>query len=130
MNTTSTPSTSRRFRGLIAAAILGVLTSGASAVCTAADATDLRSRVVTYRDLNISKTQGAAVLYGRIRAAAASVCSVPEDADFSARLRESPCIRKAIAQAVSAINQPALFAIYNANNRTPLPVLLVADGPR
>lgn len=130
MNTTSTTSTSIRFRGLIAAAILGTLTAGFSAVCSADDAADLRSRVVTYRDLNISKAQGAAVLYGRIRAAAASVCSVPEDADFSARLRESPCIRKAIAQAVSAINQPALFAIYNANNRTPLPVLLVAEAPR
>jgi UrcA family protein len=132
MNTTSTKSNSIRLRGLIAAAVLGALASSFSAVCAAADAdaTDLRSSVVTYRDLNVSKTQGAAVLYGRIRTAAQSVCSVPVDADFSAKLHETPCIRKAIAEAVSAINQPELFAVYNANNRTPLPVVLVAKGAR
>jgi UrcA family protein len=132
MNTISTNSNSIRLRGLIAAAILGALASSFSAVCAAADtdATDLRSRVVTYRDLNVSKAQGAAMLYGRIRAAAEGVCSVPEDADYSAKLRESPCIHKAIAEAVSAINQPELFAVYNANNRTPLPVVLVAKGAR
>jgi UrcA family protein len=130
----STNSNSTRLRGLIAAAILGALASSLSAVCAAADAgadaSDLRSIVVTYRDLNVSKGQGAAMLYGRIRAAAKSVCSVPEDADYSAKLRESPCIHKAIAEAVSAINQPELFAVYNANNRTPLPVVLVAKGAR
>jgi UrcA family protein len=132
MNNISTNSNSIRLRGLIAATVLAALASSFSAVCAAADAdaTDLRSHVVTYRDLNVSKAQGAAVLYGRIRAAAESVCSVPEDADFSAKLRESPCIHKAIAEAVSAINQPELFAVYNANNRTPLPVLLVAKGAR
>jgi UrcA family protein len=132
MNTISTNSNSIRLRGLIAAAILAALGSSFSDVCAAADtdATELRSRVVAYQDLNVSKAQGAAVLYGRIRAAAASVCSVPEDADFSAKLREAPCIHKAIAEAVSAINQPELFAVYNANNRTPLPAVLVAKGAR
>src|SRR6202035_4074413 len=92
MNNISTNSNSIRLRGLIAAAILGALASSFSAVCSAADtdadATDLRHLVVTYRDLNVSKAQGAAMLYGRIHAAAKSVCSVPEDADFSAKLRE------------------------------------------
>lgn len=125
-------STSIRFRGLIAAAILGALASSFSAVSVAADpgATDLRSSVVNYQDLNVLKPQGAAALYGRIRTAAESVCSVPEAADFAATLQVSPCVHKAIAQAVSAINQPTLIAVYNAKNKTPLPVIVAAGGAR
>jgi len=126
----NTISNSIRFRGLIAAAILGAVASSFSAVSAAADTTDLRSIVVSYKDLNISKDQGAAVLYGRIRTAAERVCSVPEDADFSAQLQVSHCVHKAIAEAVSAINQPTLIAVYNAKNKTPLPVIVAAGGVR
>lgn len=127
----NTMSTSIRSRGLIAAAILGALASSFSAVAVAAepDVVELRSSVVNYRDLNVLKPQGAAALYGRIQTAAESVCSVPEDADFAAKLHVSLCVRNAIAQAVSAINQPTLIAVYNAKNKTPLPVI-VAGGAR
>jgi hypothetical protein len=33
------------------------------------------------------------------------------------------CMHKAITAAVIKVNQPALFAVYNANNTAPLPVI-------
>jgi UrcA family protein len=128
--TMNTMTTSSSLRGLITAAIFGALASSFSAVSAADDSTDLPTTVVQYQDLNISNPQGAAALYGRIRTAAGKVCSIPGDTDFAAKLRVSPCVHKAIADAVTAINQPALVAVYNANNRTPLPVILAAGQVR
>jgi UrcA family protein len=123
--TTSTP-----LRSLIAAAIFGALASGFTAVSAAADSTDAPQVVVKYGDLNISNQQGAAALYGRIRRAAESVCPRFELSQLASQARRVACVHKAITDAVTTVNQPALFAEYNAKYRSPLPIMLAAGQGR
>ena len=104
--------TSIGLRGLIAASIFGVVASSLS-VASAADP-DTASRTVKFADLNIAQPAGAHALYLRIRAAAQVACSYywfPTDA------HKARCVRDATADAVTRINQPALSAVYNANNK-------------
>ncbi|MDP9087737.1 MAG: UrcA family protein [Pseudomonadota bacterium] len=114
---------SRSLRGLVATAIFGAFAS--SFAVSTAYGTEPVSLTVKFADLNISKLPGAAVLYARIDAAAKNACSYywfKSDAD------ENRCLHDAIANAVNKINQPALFAVYNAKNKTSLPTVLVAQS--
>jgi UrcA family protein len=126
MNTTTTCT---NFRGLIAAAIFSVAASSFTGIC-AADSSDARSTVVKYADLNIANPQDAATLYSRIRKAAEGVCWRSEGNAHMVYGETTICVHKAIADSVTAVNQPALSAVYNAKNRTPLPVILAADHTR
>src|ERR1700675_31938 len=111
--TMNTSTASTGLRGLIATAIFGALASSFSAV-TAADPGAVNI-TVKFADLNISSTSGARVLYERIRAAAQAACAYywfHTDAD------EARCVRDAVANAVTRINQPALSAVYNAKYKT------------
>jgi len=112
-------------RGLIAAAVFGALASSLSAVCAADGAPKPVSLTVKFSDLNISKPPGAAVLYARITAAAQNACSYywfKSDAD------QNRCVNGAIANAVTKIDQPALFAVYNAKNKTAPSTALVSQN--
>jgi UrcA family protein len=106
----------------IAIAMFGTLASSFSAV-SAADPSPV-SINVKFADLNISTPSGALVLYDRIRAAAQGACShywFAKDAD------EARCVRDAIATAVTKVNRPALFAVYNTKNKPPLPTTLMSQ---
>jgi UrcA family protein len=122
MNTMSPFSTLRR----IAATVLcGSLASGVTVVANAAQEGDVMTQVVKYGDLDVSNAQGAAMLYSRIRAAAANVCRPYDSLDFSPRLLHD-CMHKAIKDAVVKVDQPALFAVYNAKNGTSRGVILAS----
>ena len=115
--------TSTGLRGLIATAIFGFLGLG---LCAGASADpSAESRTVKFADLNLSDPSGAHVLYRRIRAAAEVVCS---SYFFATDTEKARCVRDATADAVTKINQPALSAVYNANNRTSLPSGLVSQS--
>jgi UrcA family protein len=122
--------TSTRLRRLIAGAIISVVASGFAAECIAADAGDAPQVVVHYSDLNLSNPKGAAALYTRIRRAADTVCPGYNLAEVTSRTRRDACVRKAIADAVITVNEPALFAQYNANNSSKLPVMIAAGQNR
>jgi UrcA family protein len=79
---------------------------------------------VKFADLDISNPSGAHVLYRRIRAAAQVVCSYYF---FATDTDKARCVRDATADAVTKINQPALSAVYNANNKTSAPSGLVSQ---
>jgi UrcA family protein len=104
-------SRSASLRGLIATAIFGTLIAGFSAV-SAADPSST-SITVKYADLNIASPTGALVLYKRIRAAAKRACNYFW---FKTDEDEAGCVQHTIANAVSKVNQPALSAVYDANN--------------
>jgi UrcA family protein len=127
MNTT-TISTS--LRALIATAIFGALASSFAAVSVAADSNEAPKTIVKFEDLNVSNPQGAAVLYARIRAAAEGVCGPNDYPYLPFNTRTEACVHKAIADAVTAVNRPALIAVYNAKNRSPLPIVLAAGQSR
>jgi UrcA family protein len=121
MNTLTAPTR----LGLVATAIFGALASSFSAVSAADAGTESVRLTVKFADLNLSKPPGAAVLYARINAAANSVCSFYW---FKSDVVQDRCVHDAIASAVIKVNQPALFAVYNAKNKTSLPTALVAQS--
>jgi UrcA family protein len=96
-------------------------------VCAAE--TDAPQLIVDYGDLAVSTPRGAAALYHRIRAAAATVCRHLDERALGSKLLNDACVRKAIADAVSKVDQPALSAVYNAKDRHPTsPVLANAQN--
>ena len=124
---TITPST--RLRGLIAKVLVSAVAASFTVVCAAADNTETVSVIVKYGDLNVSNPEGAATLYRRIAAAASTVCGSYESDSWrrgSSRARVDACVHKAIADAVTKVGQPELFAVYNAKNREPLPITVAA----
>jgi UrcA family protein len=110
--TTMTPP--NRFHSLIAASLFGVLSSSLAALPAAADGFELLKETVKFGDLDISHPQGAAVLYHRIRAAAQNVCSPFDGRSLSAKMHLDACVKKAVADAVTTVDEPALFAVYSA----------------
>lgn len=110
----NTPTPFIGLRSLIAAAVLGAITSSLSAV-SAADSSSV-TIIVKYADLDIATPSGARVLYGRIEAAARAACRyyLFETEEDSAR-----CVRDAIAGTVTKVNQPALTAVFAAKFKIP-----------
>ena len=72
-------------------------------------------QVVRFADLNLSSEQGAAALYSRIKAAARNVCDLrTHTVDIEQRSYAQACFRRAIAQAVKAVDSPELTRRYLA----------------
>jgi UrcA family protein len=118
----NTLTATNRIPSLMATALLGVLASAFTALPAAADSIEPLQVTVKYGDLNVSHPQGAAVLYGRIRAAAAVVCAPLDRSGLSAKLHRDACVNNAIVNAVTAVNEPALVAVYGTKTGKTLPV--------
>jgi UrcA family protein len=117
---------SRRLHGFIAAATFSALAIGFNAAN--ADGTNPPTAIVKYRDLNISTVAGASALYVRIRSAAQSVCRSYDQRDLESKALKDDCISHAIAKAVTEVNEPALFTVYNAHSPKPLARTLLAQS--
>jgi UrcA family protein len=125
MNTMTTMTTASRFQSLIGIALFSILSSGLPALPAAADSVAPLQVTVKLGDLDISKPQGAAVLYGRIRSAAEKVCfpfKSRDLRDLSAKMHLDACIQKVVVNAVTAVNEPTLLAVYSAKTGKTLPV--------
>ena len=83
-------------------------------VSTGARAADVPQVHVQYADLNVSSPAGAAVLYQRIRVAAAQVCGTPDQRDLARLEQAKMCTDKAIARAVTAVGNDMLTDLYQA----------------
>jgi UrcA family protein len=85
---------------------------GTAALCTAlstsVEAEDAPHKTVRFNDLDITKSDGAKVLYSRIRAAARDVCEMSTGSDPILRAAISRCIDKAVDKAVRDVNAPML----------------------
>ena len=112
----------------ITTAIFAAFALTCGAVSIAADTSDVPQALVKFGDLNLSNPKGATTLYSRIAAAANSVCK-PFDIDsldLGSRARLDACVQKAIANAVTKVDHPELFAAYNAKNHQHRPIILAA----
>lgn len=116
------------FRRYAISAIVGFLALGSSAVSLADDSGDVRKMTVKFADLNVSSPQGAAQLYVRIRGAAKSVCAPPTYWATLGTSEMDACVRKAIADAVTKVNQPALYAVYNEHYKPALGTTLLSQS--
>jgi UrcA family protein len=108
---------------MLAAALVFV---GLTIVASPSRANGVQTEAVSYKDLDLAWTEGAAVLYGRINAAAGNVCN----SDGSHELREiteaRACMDKAIADAVTQVNRPMLTHYYLAKIGKTAPAPTVA----
>ena len=108
---------------LLAAAAVGALFLGQPTAVRAEDAADATPTAhVFYGDLDLSQPAGVQKLWGRLNQAARKVCAsytASVRRDFERRHAE--CISKAVSDAVSDIDNPALTAHYTAKQlaRTP-----------
>jgi UrcA family protein len=80
----------------------------------AAPLQDVPSVVVRFADLNLSRSEGARVLYRRLKGAAEAVCAPLDDRDAARHMSYKVCVQTAISTAVAKVNQPALTAYYAA----------------
>jgi UrcA family protein len=79
-----------------------------TALSTSVEAEDVPSKTVRFSDLDITKSDGAKVLYTRIRAAARDVCGLSTGTDPILRMATKGCIDKAVDKAVKDVNAPML----------------------
>lgn len=68
-------------------------------------------RAVSYADLDLNEAAGVEILYGRIRAAARSVCGATTSQPLTV-LAGQECAREALAGAVAKADIPSLTAYH------------------
>lgn len=72
------------------------------------------SVVVHFADLDLSHTEGARVLYQRLRGAAETVCAPSDDRNLAGQMRFKACVKSAISTAVAKVDEPTLAVYYVA----------------
>ena len=72
----------------------------------------VRQKTVSFRDLNVSNPEGAAVLYKRIKSAASEVCGTWDS--LTQRPAVMTCIDEAVSRAVAQVNRPMLTSLHQA----------------
>jgi len=68
--------------------------------------------VVHFADLDLSRGEGATVLYQRLQGAAETVCAPLDDRELARHMRFKACVQSAISTAVAKVDQPALTAYH------------------
>jgi len=80
----------------------------------AAPPQDVHFVEVHFSDLDLTRSEGAAVLYERLAAAAKSVCASLDARDLASQMRFKDCVQTGIGSAVAKIDRPAFTAYYKA----------------
>ena len=103
----------------------GITPAGADAPSPA----DRRSGGVTirYADLDLSRRSDATELYLRISRAAVSACQPFDSRSSYEQQRMQSCISTAIARAIDRVDQPQLYAVYQARSGVAAPQLASLD---
>jgi UrcA family protein len=69
---------------------------------------------VGFSDLDLTRTQGAAALYGRIHVAAREVCAPLDGRSLREAFGFRTCVGEAVARAVTQVNNPVLNQYYQS----------------
>jgi UrcA family protein len=69
---------------------------------------------VRFSDLDLTRAEGAAVLYHRLRQAAKTVCTPLEGRGLATAKSFKDCVQSGIEGAVMQVNRPMLTAYYRA----------------
>jgi len=72
------------------------------------------SIVVHFADLDLSRSEGARVLYQRLQGAAETVCAPLDDRNLARHMRFKECVQSAVSTAVAKVDQPTSAAYYEA----------------
>lgn len=73
---------------------------------------DVPTRTVRYAELNLNTAEGARVLFRRIKFAATEVCEPLDGRALAQHVIWQKCYERALADAVSQVNQPRVTALY------------------
>ena len=76
---------------------------------------DVHFVAVRFSDLDLTRSEGAAVLYQRLQAAAKTVCVSLDARDLASRMRFRDCVQTGIGSAIVKIDWPVLTAYYKAH---------------
>jgi UrcA family protein len=109
---------------------LSALTFSFATVSRADDGTAPPQVIVKFADLDVSTSQGAAALYGRIHSAAVDVCSRIYVDEQAYKWHKSACLQKVIGDAVIKVNRPGLSAVFASKFGVSPTVVLAAAGTR
>ena len=123
----NTMTLSKQIRRSPAVAIVGAFALSFGTITWAGDELGVPKANIRYGDLNLATAQGAKVLYERINSASYAVCqSFDRDRNYNPDPSAvQACRKKIIADAVTKIGKPTLFAVYNARHATPLPAPII-----
>jgi UrcA family protein len=87
---------------------------------------DPPSVVVHFGDLDLTRSDGVAVLYRRLKYAAETVCDSQDGDDLASKRRYETCWQDALSRAVFKVDRPALIAYYRARSNDHSGSILVA----
>jgi len=93
----------------------GAASAGPSATQFVSDGAN--SYVVRFPDLDLSKIDGAAALYGRLSRAAHVVCEPLQSRDLAIAARYRACLVQAVANAVAQVDRPMLSQYYESRTK-------------
>jgi UrcA family protein len=119
-----------KLQPMTATVLFSALALSFAAMCPAGDTTGAYQSTVKYADLNVSSLTGAAALYARISATANEVCRTLDGRDLASKSHFDRCVHQAIADAVTKVDQPALYSVYNAKNSMQKPIMLASGQNR
>jgi UrcA family protein len=94
---------------------LVISTLGLISLANAGAVPDVPQMTVRFADLDLTKIDGAAVLYKRLQAAAETVCGPREDRDPAKQAAFKKCVQSALASAVTRVDRAELTAYYRAH---------------
>jgi UrcA family protein len=102
-----------------AAIVLGFSAAAASAASpnTQFVSDGVNQYVVRFPDLDISKIDGAAALYGRLRQAAGIVCGSLQNRDLAMNAQYVACKDHAVAAAVASVGDPMLSQYHESRTK-------------
>jgi UrcA family protein len=100
---------------IVCAAILSCSAAVASPASAAIDQPP--TYVVRFADVDLSKVDGAATLYTRIRGAAKQVCAPFDTRELGFLVQYHACVDKAIADAVANVNRPLLSQYHQLHTK-------------
>jgi len=97
-------------------------------VRAAAPSANVKSINVAYRDLDLTREEGAHTLLRRLRAAADAACGpAPDIRDLSARSNYETCRQGALAKAVEDVHAPLVASLYGHQDPKGATSIVVAD---
>lgn len=96
----------------LGAAAFAAFACSAAVFASADDLLTVREVPVHYSDLNVNSSQGAEVLYARLKSAAKAACGSDRGSRLDERIAFDHCRADALSQAVSDVNSRALTALH------------------
>jgi UrcA family protein len=118
----------KTFTALASTVVLSMIAVNASYAGELPDAP--RSLTVQFADLDLSKPEGAAHLFGRMRGAAKKVCAPLGGTSLREKYQYADCIELALSNAIARVDRPMLtkYAASDRSSKKATAPMQVASG--